>query len=59
MPVLAVQHIVDAGETHRSDAGEESHLASVLYLHRVDIRTRGGVIAGVHRADHAGERLAE
>ena len=57
--VLTAEHIVDHRESHRADTSQKCHLATVLDLHLVNIRARMGVIAGVHRADHASQRLAQ
>ena len=57
--VFAVQHAVDACEPHRPDSGQQRHLASVPDFHVMPVGPRGHMVAGVHGADHARERLGE
>ena len=57
--VLAVENVVDAGKSHRADAGEQGKLSVFLNFHLVDIGSRSRVIVGVHSSHNAAERLAE
>ena len=59
LAVGAVNRIVDRGETHRADAGQNGHVTALLDLHVVLVRSGRDMIVGVHRADHARQGLRQ
>ena len=59
LAVFAAQYVVDRRQTHRADTVEDRHLAAVDDVHLVHVAAGRQVVVGVHRADHARQRLGQ
>jgi hypothetical protein len=58
-PVIPVDHVVDGRQSHGPNTGQNGHFSALYDFHLVEIAPGGGVVIGMHGADHAGEGFGQ